>query len=193
MAQVFKITSLKQASDEALLRQFKQTGNQEALATLYLRYSGLLYGVCFKYLEDAEEARDAVMNIYQELLRKLPEHEVQHFKSWVYVLAKNYCLMQLRSSKKNITVSFEQHAMQSDDFEHLDSIIEKEETFRRLEKCMEALPGEQQKSIRMFYYDNKCYNEIAEITGQDWNKVRSLIQNGRRNLKICMDKNAGRS
>lgn len=192
MAQVFTITSLKQQTDEDLLLEFKRSGDQNALAELYLRYSDLLYGVCLKYLEDAEDAKDAVMNIYQELLRKVPQHEIQHFKSWVYVLAKNYCLMQLRSAKKNITVNLEQHTMQSDDFSHLDSVIEKEEAFKRLEKCIEKLPKEQKSSIQLFYYDNKCYNEIAETTGMDWNKVRSLIQNGRRNLKICMEKNAGK-
>lgn len=190
MAQVLSIMSLKEATDDQLLGRFKQTGDQQALAELYLRYSDLLYGVCLKYLEDAEEAKDAVMNIYQELLKKVPLHEIQNFKSWVYVLTKNHCLMQLRSTKKNITVSLEQHTVQSDDFSHLDSVIEKEEAFKRLEKCIEKLPGEQQKSIKLFYYENKCYNEIAETTSMDWNKVRSLIQNGRRNLKICMEKNA---
>ncbi|MCH5597237.1 RNA polymerase sigma factor [Niabella ginsengisoli] len=190
MAQVFKITSLKEASDDSLLLEFKQTGDQQALAELYLRYSDLLYGVCLKYLEDADDAKDAVMNIYQELLRKIPHHDIQNFKSWVYVLTKNYCLMQLRSAKKHITVNLEQHTVQSDDFSHLDSIIEKEEAFKRLEKCIEKLPEEQKSSIRLFYYDSKCYNEISETTGMDWNKVRSLIQNGRRNLKICMEKNA---
>ncbi|HMR81772.1 MAG TPA: sigma-70 family RNA polymerase sigma factor [Niabella sp.] len=192
MAQVFTITSLKQLPDDDLLLEFKRSADQNALAELYLRYSDLLYGVCLKYLEDAEDAKDAIMNIYQELLRKVPQHEIQHFKSWVYVLAKNHCLMQLRSAKKNITVNLEQYAMQSDDFSHLDSVIEKEEAFKRLEKCIEKLPGEQKSSIQLFYYDNKCYNEIAETTGMDWNKVRSLIQNGRRNLKICMEKNAGK-
>jgi RNA polymerase sigma-70 factor (ECF subfamily) len=187
---VLKISSLKEPTDDQLLLQFKQTGDQHALAVLYLRYSELLYGVCLKYLEDADDAKDAVMNIYQELLKKVPQHEIQNFKSWVYVLTKNYCLMQLRSAKKNITVSLEQHSMQSDDFSHLDSVIEKEEAFKRLEKCIEKLPGEQQQSIKLFYYDSKCYNEIAETTSMDWNKVRSLIQNGRRNLKNCMEKNA---
>lgn len=192
MALVVKISSLKEASDEQLLAQFKQTGDQQALAELYLRYSELLYGVCLKYLEDAEEAKDAVMNIYQELLIKVPRHEIQNFKSWVYVLTKNHCLMHLRSAKKNITVSLEQHTVQSDDFSHLDSVIEKEEAFKRLEKCIKKLPEEQQQSIQLFYYENKCYNEIAETTSMDWNKVRSLIQNGRRNLKICMEKNAAK-
>lgn len=192
MAQPINIKSLKDVNDESLLLQFKQTGDQQVLTTLYLRYSDLLYGVCLKYLENAHDAQDAVMNIYHQLLQKLPDHEIHNFKSWVYVLAKNYCLMQLRVSKKNITISLEQQSMQSDDFTHLDNVIEKEETFKRLEACIEKLPGQQKQTIQLFYYDNKCYNEIAATTGIDWNKVRSLIQNGRRNLKICMEKNAAK-
>jgi len=190
LTQLLKIKSIKEADDEQLLLEFKRTGQQEMLATLFLRYSDLLYGVCLKYLEDAEEAKDAVMNIYQELLRKVPLHEIQHFKSWVYVLTKNFCLMQLRKTKKNITVNLDQQAVQSEDFSHLDDVMDQEETFNRLEDCMNKLSGDQEKTIRMFYYENKCYNEITENTGLDWNKVRSLIQNGRRNLKNCMEKNA---
>ena len=189
MAKLFKIQAAADMPDERLLEEFKTSGNQEALATLYLRYSDLLYGTCLKYLEDAEEAKDAVMNIYQELLRKLPLHEVANFKSWVYVVAKNHCLMQLRAAKKNITVNLEATNMQSGDFSHLDSVLNKEEEFKRLEKCMDTLSGNQKKSIELFYYQNKCYNQIATETGLEWNKVRSLIQNARRNLKICMEKN----
>ena len=191
MAKLFKIQAASDIPDEKLLDDFKSPGDQEALATLYLRYSDLLYGTCLKYLEDSEEAKDAVMNIYQELLRKLPGQEVSNFKSWVYVVAKNYCLMQLRKAKRNLTVNLDGANVQSGDFSHLDDVLNKEAEFKRLEQCMEALSDEQKKSIQLFYYQNKCYNEIAEETGLEWNKVRSLIQNGRRNLKICMEKNGG--
>lgn len=190
MSKIISIPVTAERSDAELLDQFKLENDQEALAHLYLRYSDLIYGVCLKYLEDPEDAKDAVMNIYQELREKLPRHEVQQFRSWLYVLAKNHCLMILRAAKKNITVSLDTQVVQSGDLSHLDSIVEKEETFKKLEKCIESLPDEQEKTIRLFYYDNKCYNEIAATTGLEWNKVRSLIQNGRRNLKNCMDKNA---
>ena len=172
-----------------MLVEFKQTGSQDVLAKLYLRYADLVYGVCLKYLKDGEAAKDAVMNIYQELLQKLPQHEVENFKSWLYVVAKNHCLMQLRKEKKMITVEFQPAVMQSEDFSHLDSVLSREQDFKKLEQCLERLPDEQKKSIQLFYFENKCYNEIVEQTGLDWNKVRSLIQNGRRNLKICMEKN----
>ena len=176
-------------TDEELLSEFQKDFNQELLAQLYLRYTELVYGVCIKYLKHAETAKDAVMNIYQELQLKLQTHAVENFKSWLYVVAKNHCLMQLRKEKKMITVEFTPAVMQSEDFSHLDSVLEKEKELKRLEYCIEHLPAEQKLSIQLFYLENKCYNEIAEATGNEWNKIRSLIQNGRRNLKICMEKN----
>lgn len=188
-APVHHISPFASLTDEALLVQFKKNHDQQVLAHLYLRYTELVYGVCLKYLKEAESAKDAVMNIYHELLTKLQTHEVDNFKSWLYVVAKNHCLMQLRKDKKMLTVEFTPTVMQSEDFAHLDSVLEKENELKKLEFCIELLPGEQKHSIQLFYLENKCYNEIVEQTGYDWNKVRSLIQNGRRNLKICMEKN----
>ena len=96
--------------------------------------------------------------------------------------------MLLRKQKKTVTVEFNADFMQSEDFGHLDSILDKEKELQKLEVCIEALTEEQKNTIRLFYIEGKCYNEITETTGLDWNKVRSLVQNGRRNLKICMDK-----
>ncbi len=176
-------------TDDALLLAFKNTGSQDTLAQLYLRYTDLVYGVCLKYLKNGETAKDAVMNIYTELLQKLQTHKVDNFKSWLYVVAKNHCLMQLRKEKKMVVVEFNPALVQSEDFSHLDTVLEKEQDFKKLEACLEQLPAEQKQSIQLFYMENKCYNEIAEQTGMDWNKIRSLIQNGRRNLKICMETN----
>jgi RNA polymerase sigma-70 factor (ECF subfamily) len=167
---------------------YKGNNNQHFLAELYLRYTELIYGVCLKYLKDPESAKDAVMNIYQELIIKLQTNEVDNFKSWLYVVAKNHCLMQLRKEKKMVIVEFQSSVMQSEDFSHLDNVLEKEQDFKRLEQCLDKLPEEQRQSIQLFYLQNKCYNEIVEQTGMEWNKIRSLIQNGRRNLKICMEK-----
>ncbi|RXK87245.1 RNA polymerase sigma factor [Filimonas effusa] len=189
MATVRHMATASFRSDEELLTAFRDTGEQDVLATLYLRYTDLVYGTCLKYLKDAEASKDAVMNIYQELVRKLPLHEVDNFKGWLYVLTKNHCLMQLRKEKSNIMVPLESNFMQSEDFSHLDNVLDREQNFKKLENCLERLPSNQQQAVRLFYLESKCYNEITAATGNDWNKVRSLIQNGRRNLKICMESN----
>jgi RNA polymerase sigma-70 factor (ECF subfamily) len=96
--------------------------------------------------------------------------------------------MQLRSPKHIKTTEFNADFMQSSQITHLSNeALEKEANFKQLEECLEKLPADQQQSIQLFFVEKKCYNEIAEITGYEWNKVRSYIQNGKRNLKICLD------
>jgi RNA polymerase sigma-70 factor (ECF subfamily) len=174
--------------DNELVDQFKASGDLEVLAVLFQRYMDLLYGVCLKYLKEPEPAKDAVMQVFEELVRKLPKHEVDNFKSWLYTLAKNYCLMQLRTPKNLKTTEFKADSMQSGEEVHLNGMLEKEENLQRMERCLQTLSEEQRVSVELFYLQNKCYKEIAEITSLDWNKVRSYIQNGRRNLKLCMEK-----
>jgi RNA polymerase sigma factor (sigma-70 family) len=177
-----------QISDKELVSAYKEGGNVEHLSILYQRYMDLVFGVCLKYFKDAERSKDAVMDIYEELNTKLRQHEVDNFKGWLHVLARNYCLMQLRSPRNMRTTEFNPAFMQSEQNTHLNGeVIEKEENFRKLAQCLEVLPEEQKQSVTLFYLENKCYNEIAVITGFEWNKVRSHIQNGKRNLKICMD------
>jgi RNA polymerase sigma factor (sigma-70 family) len=175
-------------TDKELVAAFKQSGDTNYLSTLYQRYMDLVFGVCLKYFKDAESCKDAVMDIYEELNTKLRLHEVDNFKGWLHVLARNYCLMQLRSPKNMKTTEFNADFMQSVENTHLNGeVLEKESNFVKLEQCLDTLQEEQRQSVQLFYLENKCYNEIAAITGYDWNKVRSYIQNGRRNLKLCMD------
>jgi RNA polymerase sigma factor (sigma-70 family) len=187
-----KNISTTDSSDKELVAAFKESGDSNYLSVLYQRYMDLVFGVCLKYFKDAERCKDAVMDIYEELNTKLKLHEVDHFKGWLHVLARNYCLMQLRSPRNMKTTEFKADFMQSGENMHLNGeALEKEQNFVKLEDCLKTLTEEQQQSVQLFYLENKCYNEIAAITGYDWNKVRSYIQNGRRNLKLCMDGKEG--
>ncbi len=175
-------------TDKELVAAFKESGDSNYLSNLYQRYMDLVFGVCLKYFKDAERSKDAVMEIYLDLNTKLKQHEVDNFKGWLLVMARNYCLMQLRSPRNMKTMEFKADFMQSAENTHLNSeVLEKESNFVKLEQCLDSLEEEQKQSVELFYLENKCYNEIASITGYDWNKVRSYIQNGRRNLKLCMD------
>lgn len=175
------------ASDPELVQQYRESGDLEVLAQLYSRYMELIYGVCLKYLEAPEPAQDAVMQIFEQLISKLMAHEVGNFRSWLYTLAKNHCLMQLRSGKQHKIVPLPEELMQSDHSTHLNGVTLKELQLQLMEKCLQQLSQEQQQTVTLFYLQQKSYHEIVAETGMDWNKVRSLIQNGRRNLKICMD------
>ena len=175
-------------SDTELVLLYRQSGDLKVLGELYQRYMELVFGVCLKYLKEPERSQDAVMQIFEELVSKLKKHEVENFRGWLHQVAKNYCLMQLRTPKNLKTVELPALLMQNEEDVHLNGVMEKEENFQKLEKCRAILPDEQRTMIKLFYLDGRCYNEIVEITGYNWNHVRSSIQNGRRNLKLCMEK-----
>lgn len=174
-------------ADKELVTLYKQSGDLAVLGELYQRYMELVFGVCLKYFKDPETAKDSVMQIFEELVSKLKKHEVENFRGWLHQVAKNHCLMQLRTPKNLKTVEFKTDLVQNEENVHLNGVLEKEENFKRLEECIGTLTNDQQAAIRLFYLEEKCYNEIVEITGQEWNQVRSFIQNGRRNLKICIE------
>ncbi|MET0634722.1 MAG: sigma-70 family RNA polymerase sigma factor [Chitinophagaceae bacterium] len=176
------------SSDKELADLYRDTGDMAVLGELYSRYMELVYGVCLKYFKEPEAAKDAVMQVFEELVSKLRKHTVDNFRAWLHQVAKNHCLMQLRTPRNLKTVEFNADLMQNEETVHLNAVFEKEENFKRLEGCLDQLTGDQQRSIRLFYLDGKCYNEIVAETGIEWNQVRSFIQNGRRNLKNCMEK-----
>jgi len=177
----------KDRSDAELVSLYRQQGDVAVLGTLYQRYMDLIYGVCFKYLKETEASKDAVINIYEELVEKLKKHEVENFKSWLYTLARNHCLMQLRKGKGKKTIEITDGFMQSEQLLHPEDVQQKEEQLQIMEECLQQLSPEQKQCVELFYLQGKCYNEISEQTGFEWNKVRSYIQNARRNLKLCMD------
>lgn len=174
-------------SDEVLLQRYRATEDLAVLGELYQAHAEMVYYVCLRYLQDAELSKDAVMQIFEELIVKVNKQEIGKFGSWLYVLSRNFCLMQLRSGKKMQHVSFDD-VVEFPEQAHQEENGDKERDFTALELCMEKLPERQKESINLFFLNEKCYKEIVDSTGYSLNEVKSYIQNGKRNLKICMDK-----
>jgi RNA polymerase sigma-70 factor (ECF subfamily) len=180
-----------QKSDKEVLDEFIVTGDLEVLGELYSDYMHLVYGVCLKYLKNRDESKDAVMQIFEKLIIEVPKHHVDNFKSWLYVVTKNYCLMQLRSEKTLAGKSQEwmtESLIIMENATDLHPIDEDEPNIdKELENCIEKLRGEQKECILLFYFENRCYNEIALSLNLDEKKVKSHLQNAKRNLKLCLE------
>ncbi len=183
----------KEKSDVQLLSEFQQTGSIDALGMLFERYMHLVYGVCLKYLKNRDDAQDAVMELYEKLGQELLSKEVNNFKPWLYVVTKNYCLMQLRSQqaqqrKQKDFEKSELSFMESDAFTHPNGDNwEPEEMDKRLQDCLNKLREHQRACIELFYFKELCYQEISDNLQIDIKKVKSYIQNGKRNLKLCIE------
>ena len=133
-------------TDKELVALYKESGDMAVLGELYQRYMELVYGVCLKYYKEPETAKDSVMQIFEELVSKLKKHEVDNFKGWLHQVAKNHCLMQLRTPRNMKTVEFKTELVQSEENVHLNGVLEKEENFKKMEYCLGTLATEQQRS-----------------------------------------------
>jgi len=176
-------------TDEELLRLYKETSDLEWLSALYLRYAPMIYGVCLKYLKAREESKDAVMQIHEKLINSLLKHQITNFKSWLYANARNHCLMALRARKGKTTEDISPFLMENVSLVHPENESNLEQDISMLEKCIDTLVIQQQQCVRLFFIQEKCYKDIVEETSFELNQVKSYIQNGKRNLKICMEDN----
>ncbi len=176
-------------TDLELLDRYKSEAELSVLGELFSRHQSLIYGVCLKYLKDRDEAKDAVMQLFEKLVDTLRIHDVDNFKSWLYVTTRNHCLMHLRAQKGKLKQQFSPELMENQLLLHPEEEPDLEGNLSKLEKCIETLVNEQKKCVKLFYLEERCYKDIAEFTGFDMNKVKSFIQNGKRNLKICMERN----
>jgi RNA polymerase sigma factor (sigma-70 family) len=185
-------------SDEELVLLYQRGGDLEVLGTLYERYVELVYGVCLKFFKEKTKSEDAVMAIFETLVEKVRTQEIRQFRPWLHVVAKNHCLMQLR--KKNHTISYDEmtpatqaEVVYSAGVLHPVDVLEDEPQQIALKNCIEKLPEQQRHCVEQFYYEDKSYKEIADMNGEALGLVRSNIQNGRRNLRICLEKSGVRT
>jgi len=174
-------------SDQELLEYFYADKNQEWIGILLQRYTLLLLGVCMKYLKDETEAKDCVQQVFLKVLTEVPKYKIEYFKSWLYMVAKNHCLMRLRDKgARQVKELTEQHI--PDDENDKQDLLQNEQTYDLLEKALEELNEEQKTAVNLFYLQKNSYQQISEKTGFSLMQVKSFIQNGKRNLKIILER-----
>ena len=181
-----QLRNYKERTDKEILEIFYKDSNNEWLGILLQRYTLLLFGVCMKYLKNEEDARDAVQQIFLKVISELGKYKVDYFKSWLYMVAKNHCLMNLR--KKGIIYELDESLSPGSAESDKEIHINKEKTLTRVSEALLQLNKEQRDCVTMFYLDNNSYQQICEKTGYSLMQVKSFIQNGKRNLRIQLER-----
>lgn len=173
--------------DAELLGFFYEDKNQEWMGILLERYTLLLYGVCMKYLKNEEEAKDGVQQIFLKVLTEATKYKIGYFKSWLYMVAKNHCLMKLRGKQnKRTNEIYDQHIAAPEEMKS--ELLENEKTYLLLDESLKELNEEQKQCVILFYLEKCSYHQISEKTGFELSQVKSYIQNGKRNLKILLER-----
>jgi RNA polymerase sigma-70 factor (ECF subfamily) len=176
-------------SDQQLLENFYRDANTEWLGILLPRYTLLLLGVCMKYLKNEEEAKDCVQQVFLKAITELSKYKVDYFKAWIYMVAKNHCLMRIRDKqgKRSVEIS-DVHGHSTIEPQDGNPHIEKDELLNRMSAALEELNVEQKQCIILFYLEKRSYQEIADSMGFTLMQVKSYIQNGKRNLKLILER-----
>lgn len=174
----------KEMSDEELVAQYTSRADQGAFGALYARYAYLVFGVCLKFLKNKPASQDATAQIFEKLLNSLHKHQIDYFRGWLHTLARNHCLMQLRSTGKIQFTDAASIPLESND--DISDAILKEADLNALELAIERLNHDQRNCIMLFYYQGLSYEQIVDQREYNLNQVKSHIQNGKRNLKILM-------
>jgi RNA polymerase sigma-70 factor (ECF subfamily) len=190
-----KVQDIKSLKDEELAAFYYKNSDMDYLGELFTRYTHLVFGACIKYLRDEQESEDMTMLIFEKLADELNKSEVRYFKSWLYTLTKNQCLMHLRHNKswernkEAILLELGTEVMEMPEDLHLVPGDNGMELVNGLELAMTHLNEPQRRCIELFYLREKSYKDVAEETGYSMNEVKSHVQNGKRNLKILLEKN----
>ena len=179
--------------DVDLINYYRQSDDLEVLGILFNRYVHLVHGVCLKYFKNTQDSQDAAMEIFEKLILSLKKHDIQNFKSWLHATTRNHCLMELRSRKvegiKTDTDILSLSNMDYSTFSHLNNeMVDMETDLILMKKCIKELPVGQQKCIELFYFERRSYKEVSLLTEFDLKTIKSFIQNGKRNIKNCIEK-----
>jgi RNA polymerase sigma-70 factor (ECF subfamily) len=181
----------EQYSDATLLDLYRKNKDTKWLGFLFERYALLVFGVCMKYLKQVNDAQDATQQVFEKAFSEIQKYEVVYFKSWIYSIAKNHCLMQLRG-KGHQPVLLE--SFPEDIFERTDSqksVIQNENWLEQqsaeLNQALQEISHDQKICIELFYFQKLSYKEIEQKTGYSFQQVKSHIQNGKRNLRIILE------
>lgn len=176
-------------TDQELLERFYADHNNEWLGILLERYTLLLLGVCMKYLKNEDDAKDSVQQIFLKVIQELHKYKVEYFKSWIYMVAKNHCLMKLRDRNGKIAAELHDNLAASPQEEtDRQSLQQSDLALDVMEEALKELNPEQQQCVTLFYLQKKSYQEVSEQTGYSMLQVKSYIQNGKRNLKILIER-----
>lgn len=180
-------TPLRSLSDEELLNLYYDSRDSQWLGHLLQRYTLMLLGVCLKYLKQEEAARDSVQQVFLKVIPELDKYRVTYFKSWIYQIAKNHCLMQLREQKKwGVTIPADEVPIAGDVSVDADFWQTREAQFQQLSTALQLLGAEQRRCVTLFYLEKQSYRQISATTGYAVPLVKSYIQNGKRNLRIAL-------
>jgi RNA polymerase sigma-70 factor (ECF subfamily) len=177
-------SNLTPTADDSLLLGRIQRGDEGAMASLYDRYSKVVYSVALRVLRDPAAAEDVLQDIFMQIWRK-PDSFVStrgSLAGWLAVIARNRSIDSLRRRKPQDSVD---EVVLASSY-NLAEESERNVMMERARGVMVGLPAEQRKVLEMAFFDGLTHSEIAELTGDPLGTVKTRIRAGLLVLRKAM-------
>ncbi|MFQ5674351.1 MAG: RNA polymerase sigma factor [bacterium] len=174
--------------DNATIRSYLETRDVRYLGRLYEAYKKTIFWHCLKMVGNEEDAKDLASETFIRTFDRIEDFKLgAPFCPWLMRIATNLCIDHLRKKNRYKFYKFDEThsavAIQNES-EPKQPMISGERIIEKLKK----LKPLQKRCFCLFYIHNLTYKQIAELTGYPLGKVRSYIQNGKRNFKLLMEK-----
>lgn len=178
-------------SDEEIIQHYRQTGDKAVFAELFKKHVNSVYGTCVFYLQDKDEAQDAVMQIFEKLMADVKQRQIENFKAWLSFVVRNFCISLIRKKKtqaKNIKSYYEfEYQETTYDTELKIASVSDDLMLEYMAQSLQQLKPAQRSCVELFYLKGLSYQQIADQTNYSLNEVKSYIQNAKRNLKLMIE------
>jgi RNA polymerase sigma-70 factor (ECF subfamily) len=178
-----------QLSDEDLVKKYQSSKDVYYVALLFERYNELTVSLAISYLKNKTDAEDATMECFELMVKDLKEVKVSNFGGWYYSLIRNYLLKVKRKRQRTVSEEDIEQRLDHDDESWRNIFASKDEELQLyVKELLETLKADQRICIERFYLEGKSYKEIELLDNMPEKKVKSHIQNGKRKLKIELEK-----
>ena len=154
---------------------------KEEFKARYLPLSDGLYRIAFHYLEDSQDAQDAVQDVYIKLWKSVSSlDKVANPEAYSYTLMRNACIDRLRRSKKTVQAGELQEKAGDDP---PDKELADKEVLGKVMRYIEDLPEKQREIVRMRVFEELEYDEIARKLGISEINTRVQLSLARKAIK----------
>ena len=182
---------MDQESDEAILKRVAAR-DQAAFAALYDRFSGSLYALVKRILENEQDAKDALQEGFMYVWDKAGDYDPTRSKAftWAVIIFRNKAIDRLRSLRRRIRLAEEAAAegltLGKEDPDRADHAAEKAERARSIHRALSSLPAEQRNCIESAFLKGLTHHQLAEMQGTPLGTVKTNIRRGLMRLREIM-------
>ena len=184
-----KWVGVNRRDESSLLLKYLKTNDLSYLLELYRPYMHLVYGLAFKYVKDPKQSQEIVYCIFKKLIKDIKRQEVRVFGNWLYNLSLDFCKQwrdRGRTESDQIVAlgGSTQTPVEFYDDKDDDSF---EEEISSMEDEVMRIKSQQEKCSQLFFKEQRCFQEIADITGWEVSEIKYHVKNAKRKTNIYQD------